>query len=94
MSNGGIGELFFGFTYTFVNEKEEDLRATPQFPLFAPVKLFSLRFLNRSKRRVSNGGIVELFFGFTDSSLGSVHANEHGGNWILDGRENRLEVIR
>ena len=94
MSNGGIGELFFGFTYTFVNEKEEDLHATPQFPLFAPVKLFSLRFLNRSKRRVSNGGIVELFFGFTDSSLGSVHANEHGGNWILDGRENRLEVIR
>ena len=69
MSNGGIGEPLFDHTIPSVHEKAEGLRAAPPFPLFPPVKLFSSRFLNRSKRRVSNGGIEEPLFGHTIKSV-------------------------
>ena len=59
--------MLFGLTGLSVYEGAEVRRVDPQFPLFAPVQLFSLRFLNRRKRRVSNGGIGELFFGRTGS---------------------------
>ena len=52
MPNGGIGELLFGRTHIPVTEKV-NLLGDPPLSLFAPVKLFSSRFLNRRQRRVT-----------------------------------------
>ena len=68
MPNGGIGELLFGRTHIPVTEKV-NLLGDPPLSLFAPVKLFSSRFLNRRQRRVPNGGIGELLFGHTIPSI-------------------------
>ena len=50
---------------SYLGIEEWKQRATPPFPLFAPVQFFSLRFLNRRKRRMSKGRIGELFFDCT-----------------------------
>jgi hypothetical protein len=51
-------------------KRREEPREAPPFHLFAPVKILRFNvFLNRRQRRGAKGGIGELLFDYTYTSL-------------------------